>query len=79
MEPETTVDIELDGDLVVEVDFSSTRENSCEATRSILATEVATLETSTLLVARGNALVPVKGEDAYSAASFFAGPSKEIA
>lgn len=49
LEPETTVNTGLDADPVMEVGSISTSESPREAARSISATEVAALKTSTPL------------------------------
>lgn len=74
LEPETTVDIGLGDNLVVEVGFCSTSDD----TGSIPATEVTASETSTLLATGRNALTPVIGENARNAGSSSINPSKEI-
>lgn len=78
LEPKIVANIGLGGDLVVEVVFNSISEDSLKATKSILAIEVAALETSTSLAAQGNALPPAKGKDARRATSSSVGPSDEI-
>lgn len=79
LELKTAVNTGLGGDLVVEVGSSSTSENSCEATVSIPATKVATLEALTPFAFERNALAPVRGKDACTATSSSVGPSKDIA
>lgn len=78
-EPKTTINFRLGNDLVVEMGSDSTSENHREAAGSISAVEVVVLETSTPLAIGENALILVRGEDAFSAASYSTGPFKEVA